>query len=134
MATLFLIGRVIFGGYFIMNGLTNVMSRAMLAQYAAAKGVPFPELLVPLAGLLILFGGASILLGWRPELGIAAIVVFLVAVSFPMHNFWAESGANRVNDFVNFTKNMALIGASLMFAAVPRPWMFSVEGGQPVRT
>jgi hypothetical protein len=32
------------------------------------------------------------LLGWRPEFGIIALVVFLLGVSFPMHNFWAEPG------------------------------------------
>jgi len=103
------------------------MSHAMLAEYASVKGVPLPEVAVPLSGLLILFGGISLLLGWKPELGIGAIIVFLLGVSFPMHDFWAETGAQRAADFINFTKNMALIGASLMFTAVPRPWAYSVE-------
>jgi uncharacterized membrane protein YphA (DoxX/SURF4 family) len=84
-------------------------------------------------GLLVLFGGVSILLGWRPEWGIVGIIVFLVGVSFPMHNFWAESGTERMNDFGNFTKNMALVGAALMLVAVPRPWIYGVESPRPVR-
>jgi putative oxidoreductase len=69
----FMTGRFIFGGFFIMNGINHLLSSRTMAQYAAAKGVPVPEGAVVLTGLLILFGGISILLGWRPELGIGAI-------------------------------------------------------------
>jgi uncharacterized membrane protein YphA (DoxX/SURF4 family) len=63
-------------------------------------------------------------------------VLFLLGrlgVSFPMRNFWAEEGAARMNDFINFTKNIALIGATLIFVAVPRPWAYSVEAPARVR-
>jgi uncharacterized membrane protein YphA (DoxX/SURF4 family) len=133
LTTVFLIGRVLFGGFFIINGLNHFMSRSMMAQFAAAKGVPMPDVAVIAAGVLILFGGVSIVLGWQPELGIGAIVLFLVGVSFPMHDFWTESGSQRTVDFVNFTKNMALIGATLMLTAVPRPWPISIDGQASVR-
>jgi uncharacterized membrane protein YphA (DoxX/SURF4 family) len=62
------------------------------------------------------------------ELGVAAIVVFLLGVSFPMHAFWADTDpSQRVNDLTNFTKNMALMGGTLMLVAIPRPWPYSVE-------
>src|SRR5207237_7900236 len=105
MASLFLIGRAVFGGFFLLNGFNLIVDHATAAQYAAAKGVPVPGLAVVVAAALILFGGLSIVLGWRPDLGIAAIVLFLAAVTFPMHNFWDLSGAARVNEMVNFTKN-----------------------------
>jgi len=28
---------------------------------------------------------------------------------------------------INFTKNIALLGASLMFLAIPRPWAYGIE-------
>ena len=73
-------------------------------------------------GLLLLFGGLSILLGWRPVFGVAALVFFLVMVTPVMHNFWDETGMARMNDMANFLKNVALAGGSLMLVAVPRPW------------
>lgn len=127
MAMVFLLGRLIFGGFFVINGLNHFASNAMMAQFAAAKGVPAPEVAVFASGFLLMFGGISVLFGWRPQLGLTAIAIFLVVVSFPMHNFWVESGAERMNDFVNFTKNMALLGSTLMLTAVPRPWVYSVE-------
>src|SRR5437763_6559098 len=98
MAGAFLIGRLIVGAFFIYNGLNHFLSLAMMAQFATAKGVPAPTVAVAASGALILFGGISILLGWRPDLGIAAIVVFFLGVSFPMHNFWAETSPRQEDD------------------------------------
>ena len=128
MALAFLIGRLIFGGFFLFNGVNLVLMHAQSAQYAAAKGVPIPDVAVMVAALLLLFGSVSILLGWRPELGVTAIVLFLIAVSFPMHNFWAIRDPNQhLLELGNFMKNMALLGAALMLVAVPQPWPYSVE-------
>jgi putative oxidoreductase len=37
--------------------------------FGAQQGVPLPQVLVPLAGLLSLAGGLSVLLGYRAKLG-----------------------------------------------------------------
>ena len=67
-----------------------------------------------------------------PILGVAALVLFLVPVTFVMHAFWTEhSPAARMADMINFTKNMALLGSSLMFLAIPEPWPYSL--GRSVR-
>jgi uncharacterized membrane protein YphA (DoxX/SURF4 family) len=133
MNAIFLLGRLIFGGYLIFSGVHHFVDLAELTQFAAGKGVPMAEAAVIVAGLLLLLGGLSIVLGWRPDVGIAATVLFLLGVSFPMHNFWAETGAARTNDFVNFTKNMALVGGALMFVAIPQPWPYSVGARTSVR-
>ena len=77
-------------------------------------------------GLLIFAGGFSILLGFQPRLGVAAIVLFLVPVTLMMHAFWAQEGAARASNLVNFTKNLALLGSALMFLLIPRPWPLSL--------
>lgn len=123
---LFLAGRVIFGGYFLMNAWNHFSKLGMLTGYAASKGVPMPGVAVFVSGLLILFGGAGILLGVYVEWAVAAIAVFLVPVSFQMHNFWNDPDPNmKMANMVNFTKNMALLGAALMLLSVPTPWIFS---------
>ena len=43
MKTPFLIGRLIFGGFFLYNGINHIKQRQMLSQYAASKKVPQPE-------------------------------------------------------------------------------------------
>lgn len=127
MKAAFLIGRIVVGGFFLFNGVNQFLHLRAVAGAAAGKGVPLPDLAIPAAATLLLVGGLSLLLGWKPAVGIAAIVLFLTPVSLYMHPFWKEAGAARMADTVNFTKNMALLGAALMFAAIPRPWPASVE-------
>jgi putative oxidoreductase len=105
------------------------MGTANLTGYAASKNVPMPKLAVYGGGILLLIGGLSFLLGYQPLIGAIALVLFFVPVSFKMHNFWAvEDPMAKVGEMVNFTKNMALMGSSLMFLAIPQPWTFGLGG------
>lgn len=40
MAPAFLIGRLIFGGFFLYNGVNLLLTHPQATHYAAAKGVP----------------------------------------------------------------------------------------------
>ncbi len=127
MEIAFLIGRILFGGFFVMNGLNHFYNRRMLGEYAGMKKVPIPGLAVAITGLLILFGGFGILSGAYIGWAVAALVIFLVLVSFKMHNFWSISDPQmKMAETVNFTKNMALLGAALMLLAIPEPWPYSL--------
>ncbi len=128
----FLLGRVIFGGFFLYNGINHFKERKSMAQYAAAKGVPKPELAVTASGAALAVGGASILLGIKPKYGALAILGFLAAVSPIMHNFWQiEEPNQRMNDMIAFYKNFALLGAALALLSIEEPWPVSVPVGQP---
>ena len=128
MSDLFLLGRIIFGGFFVFQGLHHFVATASLAQYVAAKGVPAPDIAVLVAGVLILVGGLCVLTGYQPLFGLACIALFLFCVTPVMHNFWAESNpAQRQDDLGNFLKNMALFGATLMLSGVPLPWPHSLR-------
>lgn len=99
----------------------------MMAGYAASKGVPAPQAAIILTGLLLLIGGLSILTGVMPRVGVLAIALFLLPVSFTMHNFWAIADPmEKAMQTVNFTKNMALFGSALMFLAIRTPWPLSL--------
>jgi putative oxidoreductase len=130
----FVIGRLLFGGYFLYNGINHFMQRDMLSQYAGSKNVPKPKLAVSITGLTMIIGGTSILLGVKPKLGTAAIIGFLAGVSPLMHNFWADEDPNqRMNNMINFTKNLALAGGALALMGVEEPWPTSVPVAQRSR-
>lgn len=127
METLFLIGRIVYGGYFILNAINHLTRTSMLAGYAASKGVPAPTAAVVVTGLMLLAGGLSVLLGYLPAVGLTLLVIFLVVVAFWMHNFWVASDPTvRMTEQVQFLKNLALAGAALMMFALPQPWPVSV--------
>ncbi len=128
MEEIFLTGRILVGGYYLFSGLQNFANLGTLARYAGAAGVPVPQVAVVVSGLLLLVAGLAFILGLYPDIGIAALLLFLVPVTVMMHAFWADHDPmTRQMNIVNFTKNVALLGSGLMFAAVPRPWPYSLE-------
>ena len=99
-----------------------------LQRFAAAKGVPAPERAVQATGALLLAGGLSIAAGLKPRQGLAAVVAFLIPVSLQMHRFWEEQDHERRQaKMINFTKNMALVGAALAMMQIEEPWPASLD-------
>ena len=128
----FLIGRLIFGGFFLYNGINHLRNRKVMAPYAAAKNVPQPELAIVTTGVLLAAAGTSLVFGLKPKYGALGILGFLVGVSPTMHNFWsAEDPAQRQVDMINFMKNLALAGGALALMGVDEPWPASVPVAQP---
>jgi len=126
-STLILIGRLLLGGFFINSGFKHFSNLTMMAGYSQSKGIPSPKAAVLFSGLLLLIGGLSILLGVYPTVGTIALVLFLVPVTFMMHAFWkVKDPMARMGETVNFTKNLALLGAALMLLGVPQPWAVSL--------
>jgi putative oxidoreductase len=131
----FLIGRLLFGGFFILSGINHLRNRKQMTPYAQSKGVPAPELAVTLAGIPLLIGGTSILLGVKPKLGALAILAFLAGVSPVMHDFWRNEDPNeRQINQINFLKNLALAGGALALMGVEEPWEASVEADKHALT
>jgi putative oxidoreductase len=130
--TAFLLGRLLFGGFFLYNGINHFKEAKAHSDYAAQKGIPAPNLAVGATGVALLIGGASVLTGIKPKLGTLAILGFLLGVSPLMHDFWRdEDPEQRMNQMINFSKNLALAGAALALMAVEEPWPVSVPIAQP---
>jgi putative oxidoreductase len=126
----FLIGRIIFGGYWLMASFNHFKNVNYMSEYAKARGTPSPKLAVAGTGVILLLGGLSMLLGVYPVVGIILLIVFLLGVSFQMHAYWKMDDAQMKQiDMINFTKNMALVGALLMFLLLPHTWPMSLGIG-----
>jgi hypothetical protein len=55
------------------------------------------------------------------------VIVFLLGVTPVMHNFWTIADeTQRLTELINFSKNVALLGAALMMFAIPAPWPYSI--------
>ena len=115
MKYLVLLGRILYVAIFIMAAPGHFAAGTI--AYAASKGVPMASIAVPLAGIIALAGGLSILLGYRAKWGAWLIVLFLVPVTFMMHNFWAMTDPNAAQmQQIMFMKNISMLGAALMIA------------------
>lgn len=127
MSYLFLAGRVLYGGFFLLAGIDHFRHVSMMTPYAASKRIPAPRLGVLGSGSLIILGGLSVILGVRPTWGVVCLTLFLLPTSFLMHNYWAATDPSaRMMDATNFKKNIALLGAAWMFLLIPQPWPWSL--------
>jgi uncharacterized membrane protein YphA (DoxX/SURF4 family) len=126
----FLVARVVFGLVFAFFGLNHFLNAETMTGYAAAKGVPAAGLAVPFSGGTLLFGGLGVLLGVFPTLAAGAIVVFLLATTPLMHDFWAAAEEERMTEMTQFLKNVALLGAAVGFLVISQtPWPLAVGVG-----
>ncbi|HEU0080520.1 MAG TPA: DoxX family membrane protein [Candidatus Paceibacterota bacterium] len=126
MAIAFLIGRVVVGVYFLVNAYNHIVKGAHMVGYAASKGLPSPKAAIVGSGLLLLLGGLSVLFGVYTFWGIVLLLVFMVPVTFMMHDYWkAADPMQKMNERIAFQKNLAIIGFLLMLLALPVPWLYS---------
>lgn len=127
MEILLLLGRIIFGGFFVISGINHFTNVKMMSGYAGSKNVPAPALAVVGSGVLLVVGGLSVLLGILPILGLLLLILFLIPASVLMHNFWTiQDPQARAADQINFLKNMALTGAALALMYGATDWPLSL--------
>lgn len=118
MATLFLIGRIMLGIYVLVAAYSHISGHKHLTGYAASKHVPFPGVSVALSTILLILSGLSIISGIYLGIGLWLFVLFLIPVTFMMHRFWEEADPmSRMNNRINFEKNLALVGLTFMLIA-----------------
>jgi putative oxidoreductase len=114
MEVVFLAGRILFGMLFLVSGLTVHLSRQGV-EYARAYGAPAPGLMVPLSGVAIAVGGASVILGVWADLGALILAAFAVSIAPIMHAYWKEEDPQmKATQQAQFMKNIALAGAALI--------------------
>lgn len=111
MAVVVLLGRILFSAIFVLSSFNHFQKP--LVSVAAAQGVPMPELLVPLSGIIALLGGLSIIFGYKARLGALLLIVFLIPVTIMMHNFWAAPDP-MAQQLINFMKNLSMLGGALI--------------------
>ncbi len=109
------LGQILFGGYFLYNGINHFINYKGLSGYAASKKVPAPVLATLGTGVLLSLGGLGVLLNVNMFMSLALLALFLLPTSLIMHAFWKETDPGaRSNQKIAFMKNIALLGAVLM--------------------
>lgn len=136
MDLILVIGRILFGGFFLMSGINHFAKLEAMTGYAKYKKLPAAKLGVLLSGLMLVIGGISIILGYYADLGALILAIFLVLAAVIFHNFWKETDATtKQNEMLGFMKDIALAGAALiLFALVVKHgtdldfgWVLSAE-------
>ncbi|WP_256666995.1 DoxX family protein, partial [Nocardia cyriacigeorgica] len=70
------------------------------------------------AGVLMVLGGVSVLLGVWADLGALLLFIMLAPTALLMHQFWVETDPEaKQTELIQFNKDLSLAGASLMLFA-----------------
>ncbi len=123
MEILYLIGRVIVGLYFITHGYAHIKHKANMVGYAQSRGMKMAPNMVLISGIGIMLAGAGLIVGILPEVALIGMIVFLIAVSVMVHNFWKDTDpAKRSQERTSFEGNIALAGALLALLSFVSGW------------
>ena len=128
MRTSFLIGRIIVGVFYLYSGIDGFINLKSKIGYAASQGAPLPQVTVLISAVLLLIAGLTIITGFEVRIGVVALALFFLPVTFFIHDFWnVQEPVRRMAEFHSFQSNVALMASALMFLAIPAPWPFSLS-------
>ena len=93
--TLIIIGRVIFGAFFLIAGIRNFLHFSERTQGATNYGWLLPAPVMAVGFAVQLLGGLALVLGIWTVLAALALIVFLVLATALYHNLFMFQGKER---------------------------------------
>jgi len=112
-----LVGRIFLSAIFVLSGVAKLADPSGTAEHMAAQGIPMIGLLLPLAALVEIVGGLSLITGTFARIGATMLILFLIPTTVLFHDFWAYQGPERVMQMANFMKNVAIGGGLMLVLA-----------------
>jgi putative oxidoreductase len=131
MNVAYALGRIFVPIVFIWEAIQKLLDIGRFAKMLADSNVPVPDQIVPylrgmpkyeavawaLAGLELICG-ILILVGFKARWGALVLVVFTAGTIFFVHHFWDMTGDAYVLNQIQALKNLSIMGALLLIAAV----------------
>jgi len=116
------VGRLLLSFMFIFAGFGKLTDIAGTAGWFGSIGLPMATLVAVLVGLLELFGGLAVLVGFKTRIAAGALAIFTVAATLLAHMNLADQV-----QMLFFLKNMSVTGG-LLFVAAAGAGALSVDG------
>ena len=116
-STLVVVGRVIFGGFFLIAGIRNFLHFGERTQLPTNYGRPLPAPLLVVGFAVQVLGGLSLIFGIWSVVGAAALIVFLFGATPLYHNLFLFKGKERDPHLYLTLVNITLAGGLLLVIA-----------------
>lgn len=111
-SALIAVGRLLLSLIFILAGYGKLTGIAGTAGWFGSIGLPFPTVVAVLVGLLELFGGLAILVGYKTRIAAVALALFTIAATLIAHLDFSDQV-----QVLFFQKNLAIAGGLAVLAA-----------------
>jgi len=114
---------IVFGVIQFMNIGNYIANPAVVQVSTLTGGVLSPTVIAYLVAAIDLVGGLLVLIGFMTRWAAVVLFVFVGLTIFFVHHFWDMEGAARALNQAHALKNLAIMGALLMLAAMgPGRW------------
>ena len=122
---IWLLGRVVLGGLFLISGAGKLMAIDQFAAMLVQNGIPdhvAPALAWLGAGVETI-GGLAIVLGLATSWASLFMIAFTIVAAFIAHRFWEAPPDLRMLQTAHFEKNLMIAGAfCLLYVAGGGPY------------
>jgi putative oxidoreductase len=105
---------------FVFTTLTTMMQSASSNHYildVIRVIIPKLSMFFAVAVFLKLLGGICVLFQWKTRFGAFLLLLFLIPVTVIIHNFWDKTGSARIEELVQFWKNIGIAGGLFLLLA-----------------
>ena len=116
-AVLMMLGRVVFGAFFLIAGVRNFWHFSERRVLATNYGRPLPTPLLAIGFAAQLIGGLSLIIGLWTAVGALILIAFLIAATPLYHNLFMFHGKERDPHLYLTLVNITLCGGLLLVIA-----------------
>ncbi len=108
-----LLARIGMASLFVFSGLEKLTDPAGAAGFAAAFGIPVPQLAIPAAIVIELAGAAALLIPATCRYGAAVLALWAFGLNLWFHRFWAVPPDQWQMMIDNFFHHFVMVGGLL---------------------
>lgn len=114
---LLILGRILLGGLFVFGGIKHFFIVPVLTEVMEKRGVPFAKLTLIAGSTFQTVAGTLLMAGLCVVPAAFGLIVFTIAASIMLLNFWDMQGEPREAAVNNWAVNVGVIGGLLIAAA-----------------
>jgi len=124
-----LLGRLAMAAIFVPSGFNKLTHLDTFAASLAGRVPAAPYLFAVLGAATEFFGSICVVLGFKTRYVALLMAVFTAIAALLSHHYWDMEEAARTAQYIQFMKNVAIIGGFLiLFAAGPGPYSLDRRG------
>lgn len=115
-----IIGRLLLGGFFVLAGIRHFAIIPQVTQALTRRGVPAAKLVLLAGTVFQIAAGVLLAVGIQVQAAALGLVIFTLAASIMLVDFWNMEGAAREGALSTWKTNLAIIGGLLIAATTGR--------------
>ncbi|WP_242084278.1 hypothetical protein [Aestuariivivens sediminis] len=86
---------ILLGVFYILNDISPLINMEIYEVYFSRRALIAPKFMVKVSGVLLIFGGSSLVSEYFMIIGIIDLSLFLIVASLTTHQFWKEKGKGK---------------------------------------